>query len=1435
MDSGSTTTVLKAIAKLVQPIPGAGDILSALLDVAIDIYEAAEEAEGNREAYRKLAEDIAGYASAVARAVRTNPEFSVRLPGDDGALFEEWTASIKRLNSVFEEALGMILERRQEDERRKGKSSTVTKVRLGFYGMRHRKSDKDRIDEIRSKLQAGLQVFQIDTSGHHYHASERIQDILSSIDHKGAKLLNIAELDRLEQKLTPVNNARFDGEGHPEGCLPNTRLAVLRTIRGWATNRTDTSAVVFCLSGMAGTGKTTIAREICIVFDRFSLGASFFISRSAADRRSAERIVQTIVYQLAIQQQEVSSTVIEALQSSRDITTRPLAEQVEELLIKSLEAWKDTNPPLLLVLDALDECDKVGGREGGDLLPLLVSAVRKLSGRVRLLITSREEPAIMRTLATLGLTSNLNSIRLHHIEDSVVKDDIVLYYTHHLKRISAKMGLGHEASWPSKADFDLLVRRTGKLFVFAALVVRLLNGEWVDPEAQLQQILHSSTSLVTQTAYKDLDELYKIVLEKASSQEKGVDDNLAKRVRDLVGTLLLLHSPQLPETISKLLNEKHFLIKEGVTRLSAVLLVMNDELAPVTIFHPSFADFIFTRCLDERFKVNPPVHHAYLAYRCLVIMNAYLKRDICQIGDPSVMNKDVENLSGRCDKQIPLELRYACEHWTTHLSEANHADEILIKELEVFCKQHLLHWVEVLSLLGRLIAGQQGLPSATSWCKEHILPHGHTVASLLNDLEQTIKTYDLAIEAGALQVYCTCLLFMPRCELYYLTCHEEMVVSSLQLASRRLDGWPTLEKTKLRGHTDLILSVAFSPDGTRVVSGSDNTVRVWDSSNGDILITLEGHDHFVNSVAFSPDGTRIASGSVDATVRVWDSITGIILSTIKGSGEIQLVAFSPDGTHIAFVSDDDTIRVWNSVTGAILSTLEGHTKMIVSVAFSPDGTRIVSGSEDQTARVWDWIASATIITLKAHPHRVTLAAFSPDGTRVISVMQYNTVLVWDSTTGAIIAKFKGNIGSGFISVALSPDGTNVALGLVDNTVVVWDLATGAISSILEGHTDMVHSVAFSPDGTQIASGSRDKTVRVWRSLATSTIHNTLEGHTDIIHSIAFSPDETRVVSGSSDNTIQMWDLSSGAILATLKGHTSWVQSVTFSPDGTRIASGSKDKTVMMWDSATGAIIDKLEGHTDEVWLVEFSPDGTRVASGSKDMTVLVWDSATSAILATLRGHTELTSAFAFSTDGTQIASGSENNSVRVWDPATSAILAILEGHTDLVDSVAFSPDGTRIASSSRDMSIRVWDSSTGTVFAAFQSNGLMFAGPVMFSPDGKHIAFADYVKAQLWNPITNAIIDTLEGVTHTELIWPNRKNLGKDLLSSSFPPAIAFDTDSGWLFLNQGQMKSRKLLCWIPASRRPQYGPLHVWWSRQHIFIATFSGGVTLLSYSVDS
>ena len=281
------------------------------------------------------------------------------------------------------------------------------------------------------------------------------------------------------------------------------------------------------------------------------------------------------------------------------------------------------------------------------------------------------------------------------------------------------------------------------------------------------------------------------------------------------------------------------------------------------------------------------------------------------------------------------------------------------------------------------------------------------------------------------------------------------------------------------GHDDWINSMAFSWDGTLLLSGSeDNTMKLWETVTGRLLHTFSGHDEGVTSVAFSPDGTRLLSGSADGTIRLWESGTKRLLHTFSGhDGWVTSVAFSPDGTKMLSGSEDNTMKLWETGTGRLLHTFSGHDERVTNVTFLPDGTQMLSGSEDNTMKLWDAKTGRLLRTFSGHEDAVTSVAFSPDGNRLLSGSKDNTIKLWELSNGRLLRTFHGHH-LNVTRVAFSPDGKRLISSSADITLKLWDADTGRLLRTFSLHKGILLSVAFSPDGTRLLSGGYS-TMKLW--------------------------------------------------------------------------------------------------------------------------------------------------------------------------------------------------------------------------------------------------------------------------------------------------------------------------------------------------------------------
>jgi WD40 repeat protein/serine/threonine protein kinase len=551
----------------------------------------------------------------------------------------------------------------------------------------------------------------------------------------------------------------------------------------------------------------------------------------------------------------------------------------------------------------------------------------------------------------------------------------------------------------------------------------------------------------------------------------------------------------------------------------------------------------------------------------------------------------------------------------------------------------------------------------------------------------------------------------------------------------------------LHGHLRPITSVAFSSDGKRIASASeDGTVMIWEGTTGRVSAVLKGHTGAVTSVAFRDDGKRLVSGSADKTAKIWDTETGQELRSFEGhEAEVLSVAFRRDGTQIASGSYDQTAKVWNANSGALLFTFRKHEAGIGSIQFRGDGKQVVSASDD-TIRVWDATAGDESLCFKAHAAAITAAACSPDGKRIVSAARDGSVRVWNATDGRQTTSLEGHLGP-VTSVAFRDDGKQVVSGSEDNTVKVWDSTSGKALTTLKGHTDVVSAVAFRGDGKQIASGSADKTLKIWDA-ALGQEPLALKGHARGVTCVMFSKDGAKIVSGSLDRTLKVWDAKTGEESQALRDHTGPVTSLAWSVDGTRIVSGSGDGTLKIWGPSFDQVPRTLTGHTRGVVSVACSGDGKRIVSGSGDGSARIWDALTGQELLAFKGHGgKAVTSVAFNNCNMQVASGGYDNTVRVWDAKTGEESLSLEGHTNNVTCVAFRRDGEQILSGSFDKTARVWDATSGRELLSLKGH-TDWVTSVAFRGDNKQIVTGSFDKTvRIWDAATGAETITLKGHT----------------------------------------------------------------------------------------
>lgn len=537
-------------------------------------------------------------------------------------------------------------------------------------------------------------------------------------------------------------------------------------------------------------------------------------------------------------------------------------------------------------------------------------------------------------------------------------------------------------------------------------------------------------------------------------------------------------------------------------------------------------------------------------------------------------------------------------------------------------------------------------------------------------------------------------------------------------------------------HNDPVWCANYSPDGTRIVTASDDyTAQIWDAITGQPVGHALEHKASVRSAAYSPDGLLIVTASIDNTARIWNAETGESVSDpFLHEDSVLSAEFSRDGTRIVTASIDGTARIWDVKSGRLVGVAMKHANIVNSASFSPDGLRIVTSGDDHTARVWDAQTGLPVGKPLEHKGSVASARFSPDSTRIVTASDDNSARIWNATTGQPVGSPLIHRGA-VLNAVYSLDGTLIVTASVDATARLWDSATGQpvdlgrdATAHIE-HSQLIYDANFSPDGTRIVTASGDQTVRIWDAKTGEPLGPPME-HDQIVVRAQFSPDGTRVITASFDNTARVWDAATGHIHGVPLQLNAGICSADFSPDGTRIVTVGSGNSGEIWDATTGQLMNSSIRHDGMIWSVRFSPDGTRIVTASEDKTAQLWDANSVRPLGSPMKHQDVVRFANFSPDGTRIVTTSLDEAARIWDGQTGRSLGNPIKQGDSMYRAEFRPGGNSIAFAMADSGdgshiMRQWDVKSGMPMDIPQESvvNTWYASP---SPDGTRVIAKDW-------------------------------------------------------------------------------------------------------------
>ncbi|KAL8868393.1 MAG: hypothetical protein Q9174_005022, partial [Haloplaca sp. 1 TL-2023] len=733
------------------------------------------------------------------------------------------------------------------------------------------------------------------------------------------------EQQQLLAKLPFAASASFDSyhRQHEPECIANTRVELLQTLQEWGR---DHQRKILWLSGMAGTGKSTISRTLA---NRFSaektLGGNFFFSRASGDANHAANVVGTLAHQLANKLPILKLSICEAISLNPDVLGQGLRNQWKALIHTPLSrANFEDKLTVNIILDALDECSS--DDDIRIILQLLVEVKDLQNIDLGVFVTSRPEVIIRLGFEAMPEITH-QRLDLRDIPRSVVQHDILTLLESEFECIRRQHRV---RDWPTQQDQQILVQRSDCLFIYAKTVCRYVGDLNWNPEERLIEVLQGNSTGMQATA--GLDAMYTQVLKKALVHGKHEVEihALCDRFKHVVGTIVTVFDELGVSAISRLLSMRIGQLEAVFRNLHSILDVPADQESPIRLLHPSFHDFLIdgNRCRDERLCVNETSMHESLVGVCLDTMSATLKRNSCHLQTPGSSIQDLDQ--GVFDVNLPKHVRYACLYWVDHLAltctdfRARHmlCDK---GKVHLFLQRDLLHWLEAMSLMRRM---SQAVLMITRLAKILERVPDQLLYAVTEDARRFILRNRALIEEAPLQTYVSALIFTPA--------ESPIRESYIRRAPKWVNRLPapdfqwgsylqTLSTFAPRGR------IAYSPGGRYLAYGDilDDSnehgnirgIKLWDLATGALHGTLEGDEHDIEDLLFV-DAKNLVSLSQDGKLRIWDPVTGkvcCIKDIDYGGVPLDAHPSEIDGPYLAPMPNGDlatlcfdlNIRIWN--------------------------------------------------------------------------------------------------------------------------------------------------------------------------------------------------------------------------------------------------------------------------------------------------------------------------------------------------------------------------------------------------------------------------------------------------------------------------------------------------------------------------------------------
>ncbi|KAL6910157.1 WD40 repeat-like protein [Trichoderma evansii] len=1309
------------------------DVIKISINTASAVYKYANNIKNAKSDMKELGGEINAHLSILGKAKDLLKSQSVRLQASQG-LRSALDANYSKLASI----------KCQLDEELTSKSSLRKRRRIIEYDIENLRKSREDIGIALSIDNANITMGILCTQS---------DDILS--------------------KLPAVQGAAFDDHAneHEPRCYPGTRVKILGDIGKWAQE--PDGRRIYWLCGMAGTGKSTICRTISHHLTSLNIVTASFFKKGDDNRDKSSALFTTIVKQLV-------EHVQQALQDNPSISDKTLGKQFEKLILKPLKSCKTLPPVIVVVMDALDECEDQAS--AAKIIELLPGVETVSSTCFKVLVSSRPECHLRKSFAQLECKYHEIFLyeALHEVADEI-RDNYKL------------TNLQLPADWPSESLVKDLVNISVPLFILAATACRYIDDkDPSDPVTLAQEFLQHHRQLgkgnpLSRTYLPILDQLLvrrsETVSEDRSEAEK---EKIIREFRRVVGTIVLLEAPLSITSLSELLQMNPRNVHLRLSGLNAVLNIPKDPNSSVKLFHLSFRDFLIgtgDQVEKHDFLVNEQETHGNLARQCIALLSRddNLKQDICEFNRPGILRSNIGQ--GTIDTYLSSHVRYACLHWVFHLKESRGC--ILVDdETHHFLTKHLIHWLEALSLLGRIVESIDMIES---------------LLAMSDAIPKWIK-------------------------------HQPAVPMEWDLCLQTL------------GHNEDTYQAVLSPDSSLIASRGPNKVLIWRFHTGTRIHEIEAN--FLTTIASSCDSKLFYSVSQAGEIKSWETDTWTcktimtVDSTATEDAKVHSAAISHNCKLVAVASATGIeIRSISSTGDSIKSIKTQQFNFGINLVFSPDSAYIAAES---LYRLEIWRVGSEESTLIED---CSAMAYSPDSS-LIALGLENAIEIRCIGKGSLKLHRKFSLKDGYeaLDLTFSHDAALLAIGLGSSSLEfhklgIWLTDTGECIWTVNDHTDGITSLLFSHDSTFLVSSSYDGNLRIYsvNKHGPSEIH---ELEHEQAGPVTISPDSSLILlePGRGNNIWQVLRADSGlcieefdrdklqseptfvpdSALAVIKdgaaeiwhpdrrcsvqnlnglgSHPSAIRAACFSADFTLVAGILDDRSLRIWQMNTGTCMRAIKSAVPDYYHPKtlcFTPEASRIACASEiEEQLFVWQ-----VESDLPAQNILlwNGVGCFALSNTKLAVASENEVFRIWSLETGRVLQVLGNDVSIakIQKLAFSYDSMLLASAkpwetTYEHTVDIRNADTG---ALVQVIGLgLDITHLFFEPNNNLVLRTNLGRIKLKG--TTALGEDAAGVGQSQPWCYDRLGWRNDS-----------QEDNGWITFN-----GEKLL-WLPAKYRGRLKP----------------------------